>query len=150
MTWGGLWYDFHGQCDLVYLDDAEFGSGDGLTIHIRTSPRYIYSYIETAAIQIGEDVLEISSWGEFFYNGVEGTRLPKMMAGKYHVEHTEVSKKRHLYEVNLHEGQKIVVATHKDLLAIAVENASDKNFHNSVGMLESLPLEERGLGVMER
>lgn len=69
--WGGVgvWCDFHGQCDLVCVDSPEFGVGVGLTVHIRSSPRCVYSHIETAAIKNGGDVLDIGAWGEFFWNG---------------------------------------------------------------------------------
>lgn len=134
-TWGGSWYDFHGQCDLVYLENPGFGAGDGLTVHIRTSPRYQYSFIETAAIQIGEDVLEISSWGEFFFNGVEGAGLPEQIAGLYAVNHTQFDEKMHRFEVNLLDGQKIIVNTHKDMVAVKMEGAKPHNFEHSVGML---------------
>lgn len=53
-TWSGEWYDFHGECDLVFLSTPEFENGTGLDIHLRTKARYEYSYIEAVAIRIGE------------------------------------------------------------------------------------------------
>ena len=68
--WSGEKYDFHGGCDLVLLHDDSFAHGLGITIHIRTKERYGYSYIETAAVRIGEDTLEVSSYGFYMVNGV--------------------------------------------------------------------------------
>ena len=48
------------------------GQGNNLDLHIRTTIRYDYSYIESAAIQIGNDVLEVSSFGSYALNGVKG------------------------------------------------------------------------------
>ena len=52
------------------LHAPNFALGLGLDIHIRTKIRYGYSYIELAALKIGNDILEVSSWGEYSVNGV--------------------------------------------------------------------------------
>jgi hypothetical protein len=62
-TWHNQWYDFHGICDLVLLENDEFDDGKGMDIVIRTKPRYEYSFIEAAAIKLGEDILEVGSYG---------------------------------------------------------------------------------------
>lgn len=31
------WYDFHGECDLVFLDNPDFASGTGMDIHSKCS-----------------------------------------------------------------------------------------------------------------
>lgn len=136
-----LRYDFHGQCDLVYLENPEFGAGLGLSVHIRTTPRYEYSYIEAVAIQIGDDLLEVGSWGESFYNGVgnsggEDVDMPNhQMADRYSVTHTMATKKRHIFEVDLLNGQKIIVTTHKDMVNVKMDGAKHGEFKNSVGLL---------------
>ena len=57
-TWGQTYYDYHGECDLVLLDAPSFAHGLGLTAHTRNKGRYGYSFIESAAIKIGDDILE--------------------------------------------------------------------------------------------
>ena len=47
-TWTGEWFDFHGQGDLVFISNPEFNLGLGLDVHIRTTVRYLYSYIGTS------------------------------------------------------------------------------------------------------
>lgn len=134
---GGNWYDFHGQCDLVYLENYDFGSGAGLSIHIRTSARYAYSYIETCAIMIGEDILEISSWGEYFFNGIDnGLDASEVrLAHHYYVNHTQLDTKTHHFELDLVDEQKIIVTTHKDMVSVKIVGVKYEEFKNSTGLL---------------
>ncbi|CAB9517124.1 Protein of unknown function (DUF1800) [Seminavis robusta] len=77
--WNGATWDFHGSCDLVLLQDLTFHNGLGLTIHIRTQLKTWWSFIKSAAIQIGDDVLEVQGGGNqkkgsphrLWVNGVE-------------------------------------------------------------------------------
>ena len=38
-TWGGRWFDYHGECDLVLLHVPSFHNGKDLNIHVRTTIR---------------------------------------------------------------------------------------------------------------
>lgn len=67
-TWSGK-YDFHGECDLVLLDNPGFANGMGMSIHIRTKRERFFSEIATAAIRIGPDTLEFSSVDQWWLNG---------------------------------------------------------------------------------
>ena len=62
---------FVGECDLVLL----VASTLDLRVHVRTRIRFEYSFIESAAVQIGDDVLEVSSFGSYAVNGVESAYL---------------------------------------------------------------------------
>lgn len=107
-------------------------------MHLSLQPRYEYSYIEAAAIQIGQDVLEVGSYGEFWLNGVEGPDLPALIGGgNYAVHHTQHNKKMHRFEIRGDEfdDETIVVTTHKDIVSVHVENASHDNFGSSTGMM---------------
>jgi hypothetical protein len=66
-TWTGDKYDYHGECDLVLVNNPTFMDGLGLRIHIRTTRVKYFSYIEKVAVQIGEDVLEFDNDIENFY-----------------------------------------------------------------------------------
>jgi von Willebrand factor type D domain len=68
-TWSGLKYDYHGECDLVLIDHPSFADGRGLRVHIRTTRRQFFSYIERIALQIGDDVLEFANRNVVLYNG---------------------------------------------------------------------------------
>lgn len=134
-TLSGHTYDFHGSCDLVLLQAPEFAHGLGLDIHIRTKSRYQYSYIESAAVKMGDDILEVGGWGENFFNGVDGTRYPKTMGGFAIVTHEYQSKKIQRFEIALDHHTKIVMRAFKDLVSVTVEKSSLVLFQNSVGML---------------
>ena len=56
-------YPFHGQCDLVLMHTPDFENGLGLDLHIRTTIQQFFSFIENAALRIGENILEIHSGG---------------------------------------------------------------------------------------
>lgn len=137
-TWDQHRYDFHGVCDLVLLQAPEFAHGLGLEIHTRTKARYEYSYIESAAIKIGDDVLEVGSYGEFFYNGIESAEFPVSMGGLFTVTHEQVNKKKHYFEIALDKNTKIRIGSFKDLVSVALPYGSfNQYFEGSVGMLGS-------------
>jgi DNA-binding protein YbaB len=60
-TWSGDKFDYHGECDLVLVQNPDFASGMGLHIHIRTTRVKYFSYIESIAIMIGGKVLEFNN-----------------------------------------------------------------------------------------
>jgi hypothetical protein len=66
-TWTGAKYDYHGECDLVLLDNPSFNDGMGLRVHIRTTRVKYFSFIEKVAVQIGDEVLEFDNDVENFY-----------------------------------------------------------------------------------
>lgn len=80
-TWVGQQYDYHGECDLVLVSSEKFANGLGLDIHIRTTIRDDWSYISATALRIGEDILEVHSFGKYYLNGVENAPLPKKFGG---------------------------------------------------------------------
>lgn len=86
-TWTGDKYDYHGECDLVLVDNPSFSNGLGLRLHIRTTSVKHFSFIEKVALQIGDDVLEFDNDVEnFLINGakVEKDRKHhKTMLGDY-------------------------------------------------------------------
>jgi hypothetical protein len=75
-TWRGQHFDYHGECDLVLLKSDKFEAGLGLDIHIRTKIRRHMSYISSAALRIGSEVLEVESQGVYWWKGVLNADLP--------------------------------------------------------------------------
>lgn len=141
-TWTGHWYDFQGECDMHLLTVPEFEADTSLTIDIRTKTRDWYSYIEAAAIKLGDDILEVTGYGTYALNGVQHTPLTKnrdgkVMAGKFPVYHDPINKKTHEFTINLGGEEKIVVRTFKDLVSVTVVNARTKHFNHSGGMMGS-------------
>lgn len=114
-----------GECDLVFLHAPNFGKElEGLDIHIRTTIRYDYSYIESAVVRIGEETFEVSSYGQYFLNGVSEGSLPGTIAG-FPVRHEEKDKKTHIFEIDFGEHSMIHFQVFKDIVSIKVGSKDD-------------------------
>lgn len=71
-TWSGEKFDYHGECDLVLVDNPSFSDGLGLQIHIRTTRIQHWSFIEQIAVKVGNDVLEFDNdLQNFLINGAK-------------------------------------------------------------------------------
>lgn len=129
-----------GACDLKLISAPCFAPEDGLALNIdiRATARYQCSCIERAAVQIGEDILEVSSFGECILDGVSAADMPNIIAG-FTVQHSEPSKNVHLFEIVLDQDkdEKIVIKTFKDMVSVKLHGASPTRFHGSQGMLGS-------------
>jgi len=156
-TWGGKWFDYMGQCDLVLLHVPNFnGQGDELTIQARTTIRYDYSFIESAAVQIGSDLVEIASFGDYAVNGVDTPYLGGH-AGRishYSLVHNQVDRKKHTFDIILGPKENITLTTFKNLVAVSINagQESAKYFNRSVGVMGSFDgklLARDGATVME-
>lgn len=133
-SWNGTMYDWQGECDVVLLEAPHFDDATSLQIHTRTKMRYDYSYIESAAIRLGNDTLQVSSFGEYFFNGVESAKLPATLGG-FQVTRQEVDAKRTIFQILLNDQERILVETFKDIVSVDIEHADYTRFHDSIGML---------------
>jgi hypothetical protein len=133
-TWRGQHYDFHGECDLVLLHNAEFESGSGLDVHIRTKIRRDMAYISSAALRIGKDVLEVESQGVYWLNSVQNADLPDEFSG-FAFSHTQPTDKQHVFEIHLGGRERIKLKTYKDLVSVLIEQGKSEHFHHSVGLM---------------
>jgi cysteine-rich repeat protein len=133
-TWRGHHYDFHGECDLVLLHSSAFQSGLGLDVHIRTQLRRDMSYISSAAIRIGADILEVESQGVYYYNGEYGAALPDKLSG-FAFSHTQPTDKQHVFEVYLGGRERIKLKTYNDFVSVLVEQGQIEHFGDSVGLM---------------
>lgn len=61
--------------------------------------------------------------------------MPELMADLFPLSHHQVSKKKHTFEIQLDNGQKIVASAFKDLVSVKVEGGTVESFGDSVGML---------------
>jgi hypothetical protein len=133
-TWRGQHFDYHGECDLVLLHTSAFESGLGLDVHIRTKVRHHMSYISSAAIRIGKDLLEVESQGVYWLNGVLNADLPDEFSG-FAFSHTQPTDKQHVFEVYLGGRERIKVKTYKDFVSVLVEQGQSKHFGDSTGLM---------------
>jgi hypothetical protein len=135
--------------DLKLLSVPKFDGDLDLDIHVRTTIRSTYSYIETAVVRIGDDTLEVSSWGEYSLNGVEDANLASyddqvLLRGQtqpvpglagYDVYHTEVNKKKHVFDIILGQGQNITLSNMKGIVGVEVNHGRKASFGGAVGLL---------------
>jgi hypothetical protein len=118
----------------VLLHSAEFQSGLGLDVHIRTKFRREMSYISSAALRIGSDILEVESQGIYYLNGVAGAALPAEFSG-FAFLHTQPTDTQHVFEVHLGGSEKIYVKTYKDFVSVLIEQGEHKHFGDSAGLM---------------
>jgi hypothetical protein len=144
-TWTGDKYDYHGECDLVLVDNPSFNDGQGLKVHIRTTRVKYFSYIEKIAVQIGQDVLEFDNDVEnFLING-----MPVEKNRKHHKTHLGgfvVRRDKKALSIRLHdEGRtsrmehsvaKIDLVTRKNgFPAVIVDGGNTDIFRGSLGLI---------------
>ncbi|CAB9501558.1 expressed unknown protein [Seminavis robusta] len=146
MSWSGEWFDYHGQCDLKLMHVPNFQGKDDLDVHVRTTGRYLYSYIETVAVRIGSETMEVSSWGEYSINGVENamiksqgsTALRKSIAisqiGGYPIFHMQTNPKTHRFDIMITGSSNITMSILKDIVSVRVHNPTKADFGNVVGL----------------
>jgi hypothetical protein len=133
-TWAGGRYDFHGGCDLILFSSSQFKQGWGVDVHIRTTMRRDMSYISSAALRIGTDVLEVASQGIYYLNGVLGADMPNTLSG-FHIAHSQPNVYMHTFSVDLGIGESIKLKTYKDFVSVKVTGAQSTDFGDSVGLM---------------
>jgi hypothetical protein len=147
-TWVGEKYDFHGVCDLVMLTNPGFDNGRGMHIHIRNKRTRVWSYISSAAVSIGEDILQIVGGAEsnkYFLNGNEQDADSnnsdgglEIFAG-YKLKYHRSSDKSVGYEVVLGNKQSILFKTWNELVSVEMRHPNKGDFGGSLGLLGSYP-----------
>jgi hypothetical protein len=151
-TWMGDKFDYHGECDLVLVDNPSFNDGVGMRLHIRTTRVGYFSYIERAALQIGDDVLEFYNDAEdFLINGKKATEDQKTFAG------FELRRFKKAIAVRLDKSSKTRIdfkVRKSGFPSILVEAGSNLDFfEGSVGLLGEYPTGRKagrdGLTMME-
>lgn len=143
MTWTGEWFDYMGQCDLKLVHAPQFDGKQDIDIHIRTKIESYYSYIEAAAVKIGEDVLEVKSHGEHLLNGERGhfrhghKTVPTI--GGYPVHHTKMDHKklRFQFDIVLGKNTNITLDTLKDWVGVRIVNGDRASFGKVSGLMGS-------------
>jgi hypothetical protein len=136
-TWLGGRFDYHGECDLDLLHSSNFESGLGLDVHIRTQKIHDkFSYMSSAALRIGTDVLEVASKGVYYLNGVAGANMPNEISG-FSVTHTQPSDDLHVFDVKLYNNghERIKIKTYRDFVSVWVEKGKGIHFGDSVGLM---------------
>lgn len=115
-----------------------YGDGQGLELHVRTAVRYDYSFISSAALRVGDDIFEVSGWGEFVVNGITGYEAwPLMLSDLATVNYVQQEDKRHVFEIQLDKDSKIIFSTFKDWVSVSIDFKSLDAVRDVVGMVGS-------------
>jgi hypothetical protein len=91
------------------------------------------SYINSAALRIGTDVLEVQSQGVYYLNGVVGADLNEISG--FSLTHTQVNDHQHEFVVAVGEGEHLTIKTYKDLVSVTADGGHTKDFGGSVGLM---------------
>jgi hypothetical protein len=141
-TWSGGKYDFHGVCDLVLLQNVNFDSGLGLHVHIRTKQTRMWSYIDTAAVRIGNDILEVKGGvdeNDFWVNMERGVSTEDITLSGFEVNFEQTSKKSRRFVVDLGNGDKIELKTWNSFVSLNIQGATADRFIGSQGLMGTYP-----------
>jgi von Willebrand factor type D domain len=147
-TFGGELYDYHGQCDLVLLQNPKFQNGLGMTIHIRTKIQDFWSSVESVAIKIGDDIIEVAGGDNdkwLWVNGEVNGELEELAWNRFTVAGFLVRFKQsgHTRELNIYtKGTKehIVIKAYRDFVRVDIPWLGSNNFDGSTGLLGSQTL----------
>jgi hypothetical protein len=113
-TWHGEKYRYHGACDLVLLHSDKFDNGLGMDIHIRTKHRGQFSYITTAALRIGDEILEVTGQdGRGYLNGEANVAMSAKIAG-HGITYNRHSDVQQTFLVHVNK-QTVVIKTWHDI-----------------------------------
>jgi len=131
---------FHGECDLVMVHSDKFQNGAGLDLHVRTTIQDYFSYIETAALRIGESIVEIHK-DHFYLDGTKYTPsdLPITFGEDVTISNGQLEagknpKYYQYFQVDLNDHSSMLFKYYKKYLTIDV-NGHAKDFYDSVGLL---------------
>ena len=140
--WGQKHSSFHGECDLVMVHSDSFYDGVGLDLHVRTTIENFFSYIETAALRVGENILNFHK--DYIYvNGfrILSSSLPVNFGGdfKFTVSSPKLdpNKNSMFYQnfvVDLQGESTITFRFYKKYLTIDIRGHR-RDFGDSVGLL---------------
>lgn len=135
---------FHGACDLVFLDNPDFNHSQGMRIHIRTKIVHWWSYVESAVVQIGEDTLEVkasaSNEKQYWHNGkvgeevVDSGMMPFTIGG-YNVRFRVRSDTQWQFKIFLENKQEIILRAVKEFLKVDILHHTKESFGSSTGLL---------------
>ena len=135
---------FHGECDLVVLHSEKFHNNDGLDFHVRTTMHdELYSYIESAALRLGEDILEVHN-GHILLNGAEykDEDMPVSFGGKtFDVTAIEQDGKggvrRRTYRLQVGSNFAIDFKYYKNLMTYHMNGHEE--FNGALGLVGAYP-----------
>lgn len=138
--WTGEVFDYHGACDLVLLDVPSLQYG-ALKVHIRTTHVADWAYIESAAVSLNDEVVEIGGWGSLIFNGVSyendmESKLPSTFGG-YPFRVVRSDKQVHEFQIQFGAEEHITIKSFKKFVGVFTHVDEDR-FVSSRGLMGSI------------
>ena len=130
--------DSHGECDMVLVTSRQFHSGSGLDVHVRTTIDAFYSYVEAAAIRVGQNVLEFASSEKMYFNGKEHSAQEPLefSNGKHNCKYSLVEKEgqKSVFRLDL-DTSWIFIKFWDKFMAVDIRGHGYKALADSVGLM---------------
>jgi hypothetical protein len=135
-TWNGKKFDFHGECDLVFVQSPAFHHGLGLDIHVRTKIVRNWSYIDVAVVKIGKDVLEYKGGDDEHYwiNNVAHDGTPTNKIGDFNLDYKRTSSTQREMSVDIGHGHRVEIKSYKTMVGVTIIGGNREDFEKSVGL----------------
>jgi hypothetical protein len=142
-TFGNAHYDFQGACDLVTVQNPGYKNGKGMHIHARTTNFGSWSATTSAAVKIGDDVLEVHGEDLALINGVEypvpvieGSEFNfPMTIGDYSLTVQILGPHTRRHIIHMGDGEKIFINNFKEFVDIEFLGVKAEDYDGAVGML---------------
>lgn len=122
---------FHGECDLVLMHKEDIVEGADLDVHIRTTIKDSYSYIESAAMKVGDDAIEFQRKGIYINGNLIGDEELPLTVGESEIVKDLFSEKPK-YNVLVANKAAVEVVYTKQFMGVKVAGS---DLHGSRGML---------------
>lgn len=127
------------------MESKNFGGGLGIDVHIRTKIKDDWSYINSSAIKIGQDVFEIGAFGKYYLNGVEhadltgatlsGFPIVVVHGGVKELDGKKFEMKLYEYLVDMGDKGKIFVKATGPYMAVMIHDAKGEHFSDALGLM---------------
>jgi hypothetical protein len=132
--WGRKSFDFHGECDLVFVHSDHVNGEKTLDVHVRTTIARHWSQIESAAMKIGDVTLQMDT-DKFFIDGIEysDADLP-IQTAEFTVTEPVIEESVRDYVIELTDKSTITFKVIEDFMNVFVAG-SQHDFGESVGLL---------------
>lgn len=105
-----------------------------------------YPYIESAVVNLGNDTLQVSSFGEYVFNGVKGVEPNSMSLDGFPITYSNPNEKTHEFNIQVSDSEFISVSTFKDMVNVKLNQANPDHFKGSLGMLGSFDNDGKMVG----
>lgn len=133
-TWTREKFDFHGVCDLVLLKSPK------IDIHIRTKKTRNSSYVHSAAVRVGDDILEVMGGHDknnFWLNKISGDATKPISLDGYTVSYKLLSAKSRQFVIDLGTDGHIKLKTWNGMVSVTMDGG--EIFNGSLGLMGSYP-----------